>query len=154
MTARAFGRKGNADGVAPAPRRASFGARNPDHFEPIEIDENALRRAAFVAEERARAEAPAEAEAETLAAAAPLAPPDRSLKTAYILWFCAGLFGGHRFYLRRPITGALQAVLFLGAWAAAIAEYYAGFGVVALSCLWLVVDGLLMRGLHATSGPR
>lgn len=153
MTARAFGRKGNADGVAPAPRRASFGARNPDHFEAIEIDENALRRAAFVAEERARAKAPAAAEVETLAAA-PLAPPDRSLKTAYILWFCAGLFGGHRFYLRRPITGALQAALFLAAWAAAVAEYYAGFGVVALSCLWLIVDGLLMRGLHATSGPR
>ena len=154
MTARAFGRKGNADGAPPAPRRASFGARNPDRFEAVEIDENALRRAAFIAEERARAEAPAAAEVETLAAAVPLAPPDRSLKTAYILWFCAGLFGGHRFYLRRPITGAIQALLFLGAWGAAVAEYYAGFGVVALSCLWLVVDGLLMRGLHATSGPR
>lgn len=154
MTARAFGRKGNVGAIAPVQRRVSFGARNPDHFEAVEIDENALRRAAFLAEERARSDAPAAAEVETLAAAAPLAPPDRSLKTAYILWFCAGLFGGHRFYLRRPITGALQAALFLGAWGAAVAEYYAGFGVVALSCLWLVVDGLLMRGLHATSGPR
>lgn len=153
MTARAFGRKGNPGSVAPVQRRVSFGARNPDHFEAVEIDENALRRAAFVAEERARTDAPAAAQVETLAAT-PLAPPDRSLKTAYILWFCTGLFGGHRFYLRRPITGALQAVLFLGAWGAAIAEYYAGFGVVALSCLWLVVDGLLMRGLHATSGPQ
>jgi TM2 domain-containing membrane protein YozV len=153
MTARTFGRKGDAGAIAAAPRRPVFGARNPDHFEPVEIDEAALRRAAFVAEERARAEAPAEAEGPALAPE-PALPTDRSLRTAYLLWFCTGLAGGHRFYLRRPLTGAVQAALFAGAWGAAIAEYYAAFGVVAFSCLWMLADGLLMPRLHGSSGAR
>lgn len=152
MTARAFGRKGMAGGLAAAPsRRSAFGARDPDHFEPVEIDEAALRRAAFVAEERDRAETPAAAASPIFE---PAAPADRSLKTAYLLWFGAGLAGGHRFYLRRPLSGALQAAVFVSGWGAAIAEYYAGFGVVALSCLWMVADGFLISSLHRTSGPR
>ena len=43
-----------------------------------------------------------------------LVPTDRSLRIAYLLWFFLGLAGGHRFYLRRPMTGAIQALLFLG----------------------------------------
>jgi len=151
MTAPSFGRKGHAGAAAPAPRRAAFGARNPDHFEPIEIDEAALRRAAFIAEERARAQAPAEAEA---LPPEPAAPSDRSLKTAYILWFATGLAGGHRFYLRRPLTGALQAALFAAGWGAALAEYYAGFGAVGLSCLWMLADGFLIARMKRTAGAR
>ena len=155
MTARTFGRKGMAgDAVAAPSRRASFGARaarDPDHFEAAEIDEGALRRAAFVAEERARNEAPAEAEAPP---PEPALPTDRSLRTAYLLWFTTGLAGGHRFYLRRPLTGALQAALFAGGWGAAIAEYYPGFALIALSCLWMLADGFLIPRLHRTSGPR
>lgn len=151
MTARSFGRKGMAASFATAPsRRAAFGARNPDHFEAVEIDENALRRAAFVAEERARKETPAEASLPC----EPAAPTDRSLKTAYILWFCAGLAGGHRFYLRRPLTGAVQAAALAGGWGAAIAEYYAGFAMVGLSCLWMLADGFLIARMHKTAGAR
>lgn len=148
MTARTFGRKGNADGGVAGPPRVAFGVRDPDHFEPVEIDEEALRRAAFIAEERARAEVTAEAESPP---PEPAVAADRSLRTAYILWFCAGLAGGHRFYLRRPLSGAVQAVLFAAAWAAAIAEYYAGFGVIAVSCLWMLADGFLIPRLHRTS---
>jgi TM2 domain-containing membrane protein YozV len=151
MTAGSFGRKGMAQGAVAAPsRRAAFGARNPDHFEAAEIDEAALRRAAFLAGERAREDPPAG----PAAPAAPIAPTDRSLKTAYILWFATGLAGGHRFYLRRPLTGALQAMTFAAGWGAAIAEYYAGFGLVGLSCLWLLADGLLIARLHRTAGAR
>lgn len=155
MTARSFGRKGMAENVAAAPsRRAAFGARNPDHFEAVEIDEPALRRAAFLAEERARKDEPAEASADLALPVEPIAPADRSLKTAYILWFCLGLAGAHRFYLRRPSSGALQAILFFGCWGAALAEYYAAFAGLALSCLWLLADGLLIGRLHRTAGPR
>ena len=72
MTARASGERAWRARAA-APRRAAFGARDPDHFEPAEIDETALRRAAFAAEERARSRRPAEAEV-----APPLAEPDRA----------------------------------------------------------------------------
>jgi TM2 domain-containing membrane protein YozV len=155
MTARTFGRKGMADGaVAPAAQRVAFGARDPDHFEPVEIDEAALRRAAFAAEERARSEDRARAEqaAAEIPLPAPVVPTDRSLKAAYALWLGTGLAGGHRFYLRRPLTGAAQAVLFLGCWGAALAEYYAAFSGLAISCIWLLVDGLLLSRLHAGSG--
>ena len=151
MTARSFGRKGMAEGVAAAPRRRSVVAQEPRVAEPVLIDVAALRRAAFIAEERARAETPAEAEALDLEAAA---PTDRSLRAAYALWFCTGLAGGHRFYLRRPLTGALQAAVFAGAWGAAIAEYYAAFGVVGLSCLGMLIDGFLIPRLHRTAGAR
>jgi TM2 domain-containing membrane protein YozV len=140
-----------AGGAVAAPsRRAAFGARNPDHFEAVEIGEGALRRAAFLAGERARAEPPAE----IVVAAGFDAPSDRSLRTAYALWFGAGLAGGHRFYLRRPLSGAVQAALFAGGWGAAITEYYAGFGVIALSCLWMVADGFLIPRMHKTAGAR
>jgi TM2 domain-containing membrane protein YozV len=157
MTARTFGRKGMV--AAAGIPRAAFPARDPDQFEAIEIDEAALRRAAFVAEERARSEEKVQAERPAaLPAALPLpeppAPTDKSLTTAYALWLCLGLAGGHRFYLRRPLTGAIQTLLFLGCWGAALAEYYAAFGGLALSCLWMLVDGFLIRRLHAGSGPR
>jgi len=158
MTARTFGRKGMVPGAAAAPsRRAAFVARDPDHFEPAEFDEAALRRAAFVAAERGRAAEQARAEQPAPADVAlrePIVATDKSLTTAYALWFAAGLAGAHRFYLRRPLSGALQAVLFLGCWGASLAEYYAAFGGLALSCLWMVADGFLIRRLHRTAGAR
>ncbi|HKR24738.1 MAG TPA: TM2 domain-containing protein [Allosphingosinicella sp.] len=139
-----------ADGAAPA-RRPAFGTRDPDHFEPIEIDEAALRRAAFAAEERARA-AP-QPEAETLAPALkPVVPTDKSLRVAWLLWLVTGIAGGHRFYLRRPISGAIQAVLFLGCWGATLAGRFEAFAGIALSCLWMSADALLMARLHRDSG--
>jgi TM2 domain-containing membrane protein YozV len=142
-----------ADGaVAVAPRRRAFGARDPDHFEAIEIDETALRRAAFLAEERAGRAGPAEA-----AARAPVdvaMPTDRSLNTAWIVWLLTGLAGGHRFYLRRPLSGGIQAVLFAGSWAAALLGAFEAFAGVALSCLWMGIDGVLLPRLHRSSAPR
>ncbi len=45
-------------------------------------------------------------------------PEPKSLKTAYLLWLFGGIFGAHRFYLRRPTTAnfylATLGVLFFG----------------------------------------
>jgi len=166
MTARSFGRK-NLEGCAPSPPRAGLVAGQPRSFQPMHNqppqsdDELEARRAAFVAEERARSgtkgeEVPDEAREQALrkfkAEAAPLPPTDRSLKVAYALWFLTGLAGGHRFYLRRPVTGTVQAALFLGCWGATFLEYYAAFGGLALSCIWMIADGFLIERLHKTSG--
>ncbi|MBD2847202.1 TM2 domain-containing protein [Paenibacillus sp. IB182496] len=32
---------------------------------------------------------------------------------AYVVWYFVGLFGGHRFYMGRPLTGAVQLALSL-----------------------------------------
>lgn len=153
MTAHTFGRKGAVG--APAQRRTGLVAHQPRSFQPIreekDEDEIAARRAAFVAEERARAAPPPEL---PLPAAEPV-PTDRSLKAAYALWFLLGLAGGHRFYLRRPLTGAGQALLFVSCLGAVtLFQYYQAFAGLALSWLWYLADGVRLRALHLRSGPR
>jgi len=156
MTAHTFGRKG-AVGV-PAQRRAALVAHQPRPFQPIreekDEDEIAARRAAFVAEERARA-APPPPETLVPPAEAEIVPTDRSLKAAYAIWFFLGLAGGHRFYLRRPLTGAAQALLFLTCLGAVtLFQYYQAFAGLALSWLWYLADGIRLRALHLRSGPQ
>lgn len=164
MTARTFGRRGVVG--APAQRRAALVAHQPRSFEPIERqsaddDDIEARRAAFLSEESTRAPKgepiaitesalrafKAEVEFATL-------PTDRSLRTAYLLWFGLGLAGGHRFYLRRPLTGAIQALLFVGCVGAVLAQYYPAFGGLALSWLWMLADGFLIRRLYRTAGAQ
>ena len=125
---------------------------------PVYNDGNA---AAFVAKERARSgtkdeQVPDEAREQALrkfkAEAAPLPPTDRSLKVAYALWFLTGLAGGHRFYLRRPITGALQASIFASCVGAALLQYYWAFAGLSVSWLWFLVDGIRIKQLHLWSG--
>ena len=167
MTATGFGRKGI--GGAIAPRRARLVAsEQPRSFQPMRDapppEEGAEeRRAAFLAEERAR-QAPAggsnalpademEAALAKLKAEAPPPPTDRSLKAAYAIWFLLGLAGGHRFYLRRPITGAAQAALFLSCLGAVVLfQYYQAFAGLALSWLAFLADGIRLKQLHLWSG--
>jgi len=166
MTARTFGRKGGI--AAPAQRRTALIAHQPRSFEPIERqaagdDDIAAKRAAFLAGERESAGGAPKAQ---LAAATETAlrafraevefagvPADRSLKIAYLLWFATGLAGGHRFYLRRPLTGAVQALLFLGCVGAVLAQYYPAFGGLAFSWLWMLADGFLIRRMFRTAAP-
>lgn len=168
MTALGFGRKSAAAAVAP--RRANLVAdQQPRSFQPmrdVDPEEGAeARRAAFLAQERGR-NAPVDNAAvlpndetekilASLKAESVLVPTDRSLRTAYLVWFFLGLAGGHRFYLRRPITGVIQACLFAGCvGAVAILQYYEAFAGLALSWVWYLVDGIRLRHLHSHSGPR
>jgi TM2 domain-containing membrane protein YozV len=167
MTAYGFGRKGMAGG-AMSPRRASLvSGQQPRSFQPmrdaIQCDDEAEeRRGAFLAQEHARAPSPAgtaelgaDVEAALAALKSVLVPTDRSLRTAYLLWFFLGLCGGHRFYLRRPWTGAIQALLFLGCLGAVVGfQYYQAFGGLALSWLCYLADGIRLRRLHLSSGPQ
>lgn len=54
-----------------------------------------------------------------------------STGVAYLLWFCLGLFSGHRFYLGRPGTAILQ-----------ILSYFILVGFV-----WLLIDGFLIPSM-------
>lgn len=141
MNARTFGKKGAGGGG----------------------DAIAARRAAFVAGERDRAEriaesevfeAPAEAVRAKVAdvvAAPETAPPvilDRSLKVAYVLWLLLGIFGAHRFYLARPITGAILATIATASLVMVAREHYPWFAGIAVAVLWMVGDGFLIEPMH------
>lgn len=126
-------------------------------------DAIASRRAAFVADERARAERIAESEVFEAPAAAvrakvaevvaepETAPPvvlHRSLKVTYALWLLFGYAGAHRFYLARPITGAILAALFTASLVMVARQHYPWFAGIAAAVLWMVGDGFLIEHMH------
>ena len=144
MNARTFGKKGSTTGAGAASRRA-----------------------AFLAQERARAEGESRAadtevfpSGETTIAhrvefverpkkvREPVGP--RSLRLAWALWFFGGLGGLHRLYLGRYLSGGIQAALFLGCVAAVFGfQRYPAFAGVAVSWLWMLSDGLKLKQMHA-----
>jgi TM2 domain len=142
-----------SDGGAPARRAARLVPQQAP--EPVgEAEEMEIRREVFLAEERARAGETAAAE--TLAyEVTPAAVSEavwgkpKSLAVAYALWLFLGLFGGHRFYLGRYITGALQAVLGLVSWGLLAFEYYPAFIGMALALTWMSADAYFVRKMHA-----
>ena len=148
MNARTFGKKGSTTGGEPAP---------------------ASRRAAFLAQERARVDGesraaetevfPARATMTTIAdriefvdkpkkERAPVGP--RSLPLTWAIWFIAGLAGVHRLYLGRYVSGAIQAALFIGCVTLVFGfqRYPAYLGLV-ISWLWLLIDGLALKKMYA-----
>jgi TM2 domain-containing membrane protein YozV len=145
MNARTFGKKGSTTGESGV----------------------ASRRAAFLAQERACADGESRAAdtdvfpaGETTIAHRvefvekpkkvrdPVGP--RSLAIAWAMWFPWGLTGAHRLYLGRYASGAIQAVLFLGCIVAVFAfQLYPAFAGLVISWLWMLVDGLRLRQMHA-----
>ncbi|HYD14438.1 MAG TPA: TM2 domain-containing protein [Allosphingosinicella sp.] len=147
MNARTFGKKGTASGESAA----------------------ASRRAAFLAQERARADGesrvaetdvfPAAGPVRTIAdriefvekpkkVRAPVGP--RSLTLAWALWFPWGLAGAHRLYLGRYASGAIQAAIFLACVTAVFGfQIYPAFAGLVLSWLWMLVDGMRLKQMHA-----
>lgn len=145
MNARTFGKKGTENGEAAT----------------------ASRRAAFLAEERARADGESRAAdtdvfpvGETTIAhriefvekpkkvREPVGP--RSLPLTWALWFPWGLAGAHRFYLGRHATGAIQAAIFISCVVAVFGfQLYPAFGGLVVSWIWMFVDGLKLKQMHA-----
>jgi TM2 domain-containing membrane protein YozV len=147
VTARTFGRKGQAYD-----------------------EEMARRREAFVAEERAR-RAKLEEETGSSAAAAPsggrasfgsAAPPSagfqgprKSMFVAYLFWFGLGGIGAHRFYLGYTTTGFVLACLWMIGWAAVISLNVLGLIPILVWAFWVVGDAFLIPGMiRNANNPR
>lgn len=153
MNARTFGKKGSVGGgETPA----------------------VSRRAAFLAQERARADGEsrtAETEVfpgrETTIAdriefvdtpkkqREPVGP--RSYGLTWTLWFVTGLAGVHRLYLGRYLTGAIQAALFIGCVTLVFGfQRYPAYLGLAISWLWMLIDGLSLKKMYveAVGTPR
>lgn len=77
-----------------------------------------------------------------------VANESRSALIAYLLWFFFGMFGAHRFYLGRWVSGLLMLVLFgVGS---ALAFILVGYIPLALVGLWWLIDALLIPGMIAS----
>jgi TM2 domain-containing membrane protein YozV len=162
MTARTFGKKrleggdGGDGGDALAARREAFLAAERARADRIAESEvfspaGSALRASFAARPGANdagATAPQPAEAVEPSSSEPFVPLDRSLPVAYGLWLGLGLAGGHRFYLARPLTGAVQAALFIASVAAVALQYYPAFAGLFLCWLWFFIDGLRIKKMH------
>ena len=127
----------------------------------------ASRRAAFLAQERARADGEGRAAETDVFPAAETTIADRiefverpkkvrepvgprSLSLAWAMWFPWGLAGAHRLYLGRYATGAIQALLCIGCIVAVFGfQLYPAFAGLVVSWLWMLVDGLKLKRLHA-----
>lgn len=124
-------------------------------------DDMAARRAAFVAQERARStRAPGSEEvAPTGNSRSPGAaygpPPTRepvfvSRKTngtAYMLWFFFGGLSAHRFYLGQTASAFVQLMLAPLGYALLVTKSPMGMVLVTVGGLWLIADAFLIPGL-------
>lgn len=156
MASTSFGRRGLSADVAgqPARRRAQFGQAGA--AAPTDADPAADRRAAFLAAERARA---ADADvgidgASPLARTSTVFVREKSLATAYILWFFLGGFSAHRFYLNSPLTAIAQVSL----WYISLMFYMsgqpgAGFMLTA-GWLWILGDAYFIPSLRNAANEK
>ena len=110
----------------------------------------AERRAAFLAEERARKSQ----EQSRPAASEPVFVREKSLGTAYVLWFFCGGIAAHRFYLGFPVSGAIQAALLPLTWALIVSGSLAAFLTMAGSGLWLLADAFMLPSLQREANAR
>ena len=145
MQAQGFGRKGFPAGsaaAAPAPTLrpvAPAAARRDPYAEP---------HAGFVTQQRANA---AE-DVSTLAWDTPTSGRSwsKSRLIAYLLWFFAGGFGGHRIYCGRYISGALQAMLQVVTTSAMVIspQNIGTWGpLLLIQGVWFLFDAFLIPGM-------
>ena len=161
MTVRTFGRKGCEDGsaahrrdaIVPEERARGFGQAQP----ASDDDEMARRREAFIAEERARkarlAENP-QAEGSEFAGGRSTFVREKSMGVAFALWFGLGAVGAHRFYLGFPVSGTIQASLWIVSWMMILAGLsFAVLGAI-IGGFWILTDCVVIPRLTRTANTR
>jgi len=116
----------------------------------------AARRAAFLAEERARATRGAGDSAETgfRPASGPVFVREKSVGTAYLVWFFFGGLSAHRFYLGFPASGAIQLALTPLGYGLILGKSPVGFAVLACVWLWILCDAFVIPSLARTANER
>jgi TM2 domain-containing membrane protein YozV len=152
MTARTFGRRGGGDGGTfgaghGAGAAGGFGARGAGEDPAM-----AARRAAFLAEERARADRPPESSdgldrTLDMPRSGPIFIREKSMGTAYLLWFFLGGFGAHRFYLGFPVSAAIQMILWPVCYMVVMTGSYGAVYPMMIGALWILIDAFLIPGL-------
>jgi len=146
-----FGRKGQGSDE-PERRPISFGKAGDANGMPSDMDR---RREEFIAAERARRQQESPYDPPIDQDSPPSRPvADKSVSTAYILWFVTGAFAGHHFYLGSAPLGFAQISLRL----VGIMMFLSGDGfglyLLAAAFLWLLVDAALLPDMTRKANAR
>lgn len=116
----------------------------------------AARRAAFLAEERARPCQEARRDEEFAGPRprdrAPIVP--KSMRRAYMHWFFGGGLSAHRFYLGFPASAIIQLMLTPISYVMVMNKSPAGLMVASAASLWLLGDAFLLPGLLRRANER
>jgi hypothetical protein len=132
MSGAAFGRKGSA----PAPDLAA-------------------RRAAFLAEERARAQHSPRVDDDFARPSGERPYVSRkTMGTAYLLWFFLGGVSAHRFYLGFRTSAIVQMLLTPLGYAMLWSKSPAGLLFVPVAGLWILADVFMIPGMVAKANDR
>jgi TM2 domain-containing membrane protein YozV len=107
----------------------------------------AARRAAFLAEERARRNQPAAHHDPIGAPRAPVFVREKSTGTAYLLWFFLCGFSAHRFYLGYSTSAVIQLALTPIGYAMLIAGSLVGLPVLFCGGLWMLADVFIIPSM-------
>ena len=159
MTAGSFGRKGSG-GPAPSPPRSALLSGGPRSFQPMQgrapapNDELAARRAAFVAEERARRAQPQAADTSHGTTPMPTNVREKSTGMAYLLWFFLCGLSAHRFYLGLPVSAVIQLALMPIGYVLVFSG--SAIGLLAILCggLWMLGDAFLIPSMVRQANGR
>lgn len=146
-------------------QRASFGRKGQGSDEPQraqvsfaksgEASEIERRRQEFIAAERARRQQESPYDLPPDEESAPSRPfVQKSVSTAYILWFVTGAFGGHHFYLASAPLGFAQICLRLVGIMMFVSGDSFGLYLLAIAFLWLLVDALLIPDMVRKANKR
>ena len=145
--AASFGRKGRGSDVTER-RPITFGKSG-------EVSEMDRRREEFIAAERARRrqespyDPPVERDAE------PSRPVvEKSVSTAYILWFVTGAFSGHHFYLGSASIGFAQICLRVVGIMMLLSGDGFGLYLLAAAFIWLLADAVMLPEMTRKANKR
>jgi len=117
----------------------------------------AARRAAFLAQERARPKTEPAAATDEFDRPRLTERPYVSTKTmgtAYLLWFFLGGFSAHRFYLGFSTSAIIQLLVTPIGYAMLMSKSPAGFIFVGAGALWLLADAFMIPGLVGKANER
>ena len=155
MAGATFGRKGMAGGAVALPQRAAFGGHLQAPLEPADADDPyAAQRAEFLASERTRSEAGQARSFAPERATRSIHLREKTLFTAYLLWFILGQLSAHRFYLGRMSAGIAQVCLWLVSCLMLVGGFTPGFVGLLANAVWVIGDAFLMPGLVRKANER
>jgi hypothetical protein len=146
-------------------QRASFGRKGQDSEQPERppisfgksrgASEIERRREEFIAAERARRQQESPYDPPAGNDPEPGLPfAEKSVSTAYILWFVTGAFAGHHFYLGSASLGFAQICLRLVGIMMFVSGDSFGLYLLAAAFIWLLADAVMLPEMTRKANKR